>query len=239
MTPMKLMLRMAALLLLFGCGPLSAKEPLRIAVAANFRATLEAISLDYEQRTGQRVLLSSASTGVLHTQILHGAPFDLFFSADDKSPALLLQSGIGAQQFCYATGKLVLAGGTLLQLQDPSFSLAIANPATAPYGRAAEQVIARSEFSKGEQRKLVRGNNVVQAYQYLHTGAVDLALIAATLTSDNSELQTVPIPSDWHLPLRQSALVITSGPAVDAYLKWVRSDTVRARILDAGYLPCS
>lgn len=230
---------LAALLLLLGCSSVIAGDPLRIAVAANFRTTLQAISFQYEARTGQRILLSSASTGALHAQIQHGAPFDLFFAADERSPTLLAQNGIGTQRFCYAKGKLALIGGDLDDLQDPSLSLAIANPAIAPYGRAAQDVLAQRRFMRGNERKLIRGNNVAQAYQFLHTGAVDLALVAAAQVPPSAAQKVTLIPTDWHRPLVQFALVITAGPAVNAYLKWLKSDTVRALIVDAGYSPCS
>ncbi len=159
----------------------SAAETLRVAVAANFRGTLEQISQHFQAETGHQVRISSASTGVLATQILHGAPFDLFLAADAQAPAALLRAGVGQDSECYASGELVLVGGAPEQLADPTSSLAIANPDTAPYGRAALEVLARSEFTPGAGRKLVRGSNVLQAYQFWRSGAVKLALVARSL----------------------------------------------------------
>jgi molybdate transport system substrate-binding protein len=132
-------------------------------------------------------------------------------------------------------GSLTLTGGKLAHLADPNQSLAIANPATAPYGRAAMEVLARGEFKAGQERKLVRGNNVVQAYQYWHSGAVDLAMVARSLAPDGA----TPIPPQWHLPLEQHALVLEQNTQVDAYVKWINSDAARTLITEAGYLPCS
>ncbi len=229
------MRRMLIILLTLCTSPVTA-EPLRIAVAANFRATLEQINHQFKEDSGEQVLLSSASTGVLYSQIRHGAPFHLFFAADESSPEQLLASGIGSEGFCYARGALALAGASpeLRQLSDPHMTVAIANPATAPYGRAAMEVLQRKEFSAGNDRKLVRGNNVVQAYQFLISGAVDLALVAKSIAADSA----IEIPQQWHQPLRQKALVLRTHPALDAYLNWVRSDTVRSMILDAGYRSC-
>ncbi len=210
-------------------------EPLRVAVAANFRSTLEQVSASFEARTGQQVLLSSASTGVLYTQILHGAPYDLFFAADRATPQLLAAE-TGAGTFCYAVGQLVLLGGELAQLADPRLSLAIANPATAPYGAAAMDILKRQEFAPGAGRTLVRGNNVVQAYQFWHSGGTDLALVARAVAPKG-----MPVPGEWHRPLEQHAIVLSRGKdrqAVEAYLSWIRSDTVRAQIIEAGYAPC-
>ena len=103
-------MRHSALLLLMLACPLWAADPLRIAVAANFRPTLEQINAGYLEETGRQVVLSSASTGVLFSQIAHGAPFDLFFAADEESPAQLFAAGRGGEPFCYAVGRLVLAG---------------------------------------------------------------------------------------------------------------------------------
>lgn len=212
----------------------SAAEPLRVAVAANFRGTLEAISEQFQNETGHQVRISSASTGVLATQILHGAPFDLFLAADEQAPIALVRAGIGKGSECYASGELVLVGGTLEQLADSSASLAIANPDTAPYGRAALEALNRPDFEPGANRKLVRGSNVLQAYQFWRSGAVDLALVARSLAPDAE----TRIPPEWHAPLEQHLLVIRETPAATAYLKWLRSDTVRSLILEAGYRSC-
>lgn len=234
----KITIRLAVLLLLLMSIPARADdEPLRIAVAANFRSTLEKINRRYESDTGGKISLSSASTGVLASQILHGAPYDLFFAADRETPHKLLELTPAKYDapFCYAVGKLVLVGGgDLAALALADNSLAIANPATAPYGRAAMEVLSRKEFSAGGGRKLVRGNNVVQAYQFWHSGAADLALVPRALTPQTG----IPIPASWHQTLEQHAMVLKPGPAVDAYLKWFRSDTVRSLITRAGYQPC-
>lgn len=231
-------MRVAALLLMLLAAPLSAGEPLRIAVAANFKPTLEKITQQFQDQSGIEVTLSSASTGILATQILQGAPFDLFFSADRETPQKIqaTRAGENSDAFCYAMGSLVLAGGdgSLSALAQPGFSLAIANPATAPYGRAAMEVLARPEFKAGENRKLVRGNNVAQAYQFWNSSAVDLALLSRALAPATA----TPIPLAWHEPLEQYAVILRHTTAVHAYLNWIRSDTVRALISEAGYEPC-
>jgi molybdate transport system substrate-binding protein len=200
---------------------------------------MERIASAFEARHGYRVLLSSAATGALYNQIRFGAPFDLFFAADRDSVARLEASGHtgGERGFCYAVGALVLVGGNgeLAQLADPGQSLAIANPATAPYGRAAAQVLARPEFAAGSGRKLVRGSNVAQAFQYWHSGSVKLALLPRSLASGT------PIPLAWHAPIEQFAVALPrgqTGPAVSAYLDFMNSDTVRHLVIDAGYQPC-
>jgi molybdate transport system substrate-binding protein len=226
-------MRIIVLLLLLSAAPGHAGETLRVAVAANFRQVLEQASETFRRQTGYRVVLSSASTGVLYTQILHGAPFDVYFAADEATPARLATAD--RKPFCYARGRLVLAGseGSPGALADPHLSLAIANPATAPYGRAALEVMDREEFRSGKARRLLTGSNVIQAYQFWHSGGADLALVPRSLAPE-----ATPIPDDWHQPIEQHALALNRGEAVEAYLNWISSDTVRALIENAGYEPC-
>ncbi len=218
-------------------------ERLRVAVAANFKPTLAALTPEFEAQTGHRVVLSSASSGVLATQLLKGAPFDVFFSADEHAPRRVQRERAlpDTHLACYALGQLALTGDapTLSQLSNPALSLAIANPATAPYGRAAMTVLARDEFASGGGRKLVRGNNAVQAYQFRHSGAVDLALVPLSLVlPPHADNPFIPVPAHWHTPIAQYSLVLTRSAAADAYMAWLRSDTVQAQLRNAGYLPC-
>ncbi|AQA17218.1 molybdate ABC transporter substrate-binding protein [Halioglobus japonicus] len=210
-----------------------AETPLTVAVAANFRPTLEDINARFSAQTGHPVRLSSASTGVLTHQVMRGAPYHLFLAADAAAPALLHDEGLGLRPFCYATGQLALLGGPLSQLEAPGLGLdlAIANPDTAPYGQAAMDVLNL----KGTQpQRLVRGNNVLQAYQYWRTRTVQMALVSKSLAGEAG----IAIPAKWHRDLQQHALVIKDHPNLNAYLEWLRSDTVRQLILDSGYLPC-
>ncbi len=231
-------MRIVTLLLLLLAPPLSAGESISIAVAANFKPTLEKITAPFLANTNIFVTFSAASTGALATQILHGAQYDLFFAADEETPQTVATARTLASTdlFCYARGSLVLAGGKdgLDALARPELSLAIANPATAPYGRAAMEVLARPEFSAGQARKLVQGNSVAQALQFWQSGAVDMALLPKALKAADA----TPVPLSWYQPVTQYAAVLKHSPAVDEYLQWLRSDTVRDLITDAGYEPC-
>lgn len=230
-------MRLTVLLLtLIAHSPCQGEEMLRIAVAANFRATLEQINPAFERDHNIRISLSSASTGVLATQIRHGAPFDLLFAADSQTPAALRSALSGPPPECYAVGKLALVGGNgkLEQLARAQLSLAIANPVTAPYGMAAQEVLAREEFASGSSRKLVRGNNVVQAYQFWHSGGTDLALLAQSIAPSTA----TPVPTHWHAPLEQQLLILKDSEPLNRYLNWLRSDRVRSVITSAGYDPC-
>ena len=231
-------MRTIVFLYLLVAAPVWAGEPIRIAVAANFKPTLQKITEPFLANSGIVVTYSNASSGALTTQIINGAPYDIFFAADSETTKTILAAPGHEQDqiFCYARGSLVLAGGNgkLSALANPNLSLAIANPATAPYGRAAREVLARPEFSAGEGRKLVRGNSAAQAYQFWEGGSVKMALLPRALVLTGA----TPIPPDWHGPLDQHAIVLRQNASVDAYLHWLRSDAVRAQIIAAGYDPC-
>lgn len=228
-------MRLLLFLAIFLALPARCDDLLRVAVAANFRATLEQLNQEFTAAGDIEIAISSASTGVLATQLLHGAPFDLFFAADAQHPGELQARGIGVEHFCYARGALALLGSdTLDALNNPDLSLAIANPQTAPYGRAAVDVLEREMFAAGRGRKLVRGNSVLQAYQFWYSGAVDLALVARSMAPG----EHLVVPPDWYRPLDQHLLVLNESPAVTAYLGWFGSDRVRTQILKAGYNPC-
>lgn len=231
-------MRIFILLFMLVTNPLWAGESISIAVAANFKPTLEKITEPFLANTNIFVTISAASTGALATQILHGAQYDMFFAADKETPQKVVSAKALASTdtFCYARGSLVLAGGKdgLSALAQSGLSLAIANPATAPYGRAAMEVLARPEFSAGQGRKLVKGNSVTQALQFWQSGAVNMALLPKALQAADA----TPVPLDWYQPVEQYAVVLTHSAAVDEYLQWLRSDTVRSLITDAGYEPC-
>lgn len=234
--------RRSIILALCLCLPVQAAAPVadtvRLAVAANFTVTAQALGEAFAAMYPYRVLNSTASTGVLVSQVMHGAPFDLLLSADAQGPAALVAAGLadGPSQGCYAVGRLVLLGGALDALSNPDLSLAIANPLTAPYGRAAQEVLQRPEFAGARERKLLQGSNVLQAYQFWTAGA-DLALVAAALVPGKG----TPIPLDWYAPVEQHAVLLDPGagnPAAGAYREFLRSDTARVIIRAAGYGDC-
>ena len=212
-----------------------------MAVATNFRPILEKLHPRFERETPYRVVMSSGATGALYHQITSGAPFDVFLAADHRTPSQLAkQYPAGSTNLeCYARGRLALegSGGEFDALAKPELSLAIANPATAPYGAAAQQVITREEFTSGKARKLVRGSNAMQAFQFWHTGGVDLALVPRSLAGP----EALVIPPDWHAPIDQYALLLPAAqanPAATRYFRWLLSAEVQAAIIASGYDAC-
>jgi molybdate transport system substrate-binding protein len=232
-------MRFLPLLALLAVLPTWAENQVHVAVATNFRPLLEKLNTRFEAETHYSVVLSSGATGVLYHQVLSGAPYDVLLAADRRTPeALATTLQIEPDKLrCYARGKLALTGGQLAQLADPELSLAIANPATAPYGEAAVAVLARDAFSAGVGRKVVRGNNAMQAYQFWYAGSVDLALVPMALAGPDAHA----IPDAWHPPIDQFALLLPAAQNKQAarhYFDWLFSTSVQAEILAAGYDPC-
>ncbi len=233
-------MRLSALLLILCLPALPAvAEPLRVAVAANFRATAERAGAAFQRETGTEVVLSSAATGMLYNQLRHGAPFDLFLAADAERPRRLAEEGVGVAESrrCYARGRLVLLGGPLDALATPGQRVAIANPGVAPYGIAAEAVLGRPPFA-GVERRLLRGASVQQAWQFHATGAANLALVARSLVGPADRWE--PIPADWHAPIEQQAIVVAGGreAAASAFLGWLSGSAARPILARDGYDPC-
>ncbi|MEE4279508.1 MAG: molybdate ABC transporter substrate-binding protein [Halieaceae bacterium] len=229
--------RQVALLLLAASASLAAgAEALRVAVASNFRPVAEALAADLARSEGFESRISSAASGVLAAQIRAGAPFDLFLAADRQRPIALRAAGVGrGSALCYARGRLVLLGAdSVAALADPKPSLAIANPRSAPYGKAAMAVLARPEFAPALQRRLVRGANVQQALQFFDSGAADLALVARSLAADRGLL----IPGDWHPPIDQFALVLSDDARATRWLAALRAEDYRATLERSGYEAC-
>jgi len=165
-----------------------AREELRVAVATNFIRAMDAIAERFEKQTGIMVRRSSSASGILYAQIINNGPYDLFFSADEKRPMLLFREGLCEKPFTYATGEVVLWSGRsdldaakkwdAVVLQDDIRRIAVANPATAPYGEAAVKALKERGIQDTIQSRLVYGLNVGQAFQYAGQGAADFAFTA-------------------------------------------------------------
>ena len=200
---------------------------LRIAVASNFILPLKELSREFQNSTGKKILLISGSTGKLFAQIIHGAPFDIFLAADSFRPKILEKEelGVPGTRFTYALGRLVLWSlnskflfkNDFQVLSQKNFRyLAIANPKTAPYGKAAEQVLRKKGLWKKIQSRLVRGENISQTFQFVITGNADMGFIAfSQFVRKQSQLRgySLIIPEDWHNPIRQQAILLKRAKA--------------------------
>jgi len=240
------------------CGNLYAAE-LNVAVASNFKHTLSELADDFKVKTGHELKISSASSGKLFSQLMHGAPYDVFMSADEKFVDLLIAKEMSSADSAtiYALGKLVLisniAAGNVNKpdcdkvLSSPHLNrLAIANPRIAPYGLAARQVLDKLALWQTLQTRIVMGENVQQVFQFVSTKNADAAFVAESIyklarsrAGDEAPQFCVwDIPNDFYTPIRQKMTVLNNAKnknLAHAFVKFIKSAHAREVILNAGY----
>ena len=234
-------------LLILGSSLLKA-EQLHIAVASNFTHAIKALAKSFEEKTGHQVVLSFGSTGKLYAQIIHGAPYDAFLAADSERPSLLEKNGqaLPGSRFTYATGKLVLWSpqqqlvdqqGEILKRQDFRH-LAMANPDLAPYGEAARQVLQHRNLWSTLQARLVRGENIAQAFQFVKSGNAALGFVALSQLQYPGHQATGSwwkIPESLYSPIAQQAVLLKDKSAARDFLQYVKNNDNRALIRSYGY----
>jgi molybdate transport system substrate-binding protein len=231
------------------CGA-SAAEVL-VAVAANFAAPMHAIAASFEKDTGHKARLAFGSTGKFYAQIQNGAPFDVMLAADDETPAKLIQEGAAdaASRITYAIGSLVLwsakpgfvdGNGEVLR-RGQYGKLALANPKTAPYGKAAVETLTRLGLLSAAEPTFVQGENIAQAFQFVSTGNAELGFVALSQVMKDGKVQQGSawiVPAELHTPIRQDAVLLSRGrgnAAAQALLDYLQSDKARTVIRSFGY----
>jgi molybdate transport system substrate-binding protein len=238
--------------LLFGLMsvPVYAGE-IRVAVASNFAAPMERIVAQFQQESGHKVNVSLGSSGKLYAQVVGGAPFDVFLGADEELPKRMTQEGLAVfgSRFVYAHGRLVL-----WSLQ-PGFvddkgkvlrngiynKLAIADPKLAPYGMAAKETLEKLALWNGMQRKLVKGENITQTYQFAATENAELAFVALSQIMRDGKVSGGSwwiVPSELHRPIRQSAVLLSGAKdvaAAQAFLDFLKGKKAAAVMSSYGY----
>lgn len=237
------------LALVVACSGCSSEETeTRIAVASNFRAAMKELAGRFEETTGRAVGLAFGSTGKHYAQIANGAPFAAFFAADAERPRRLERDGIAVSgsRFTYAVGRLVLwspepgaidPDGAVLE-RGAFRHLAIAQPALAPYGEAARQVLVARGLWDRLQDRLVRGENVAQAYQYVASGNAELGFVAyAQLLRDGGRVEGSfwEVPPELHTPIEQQAVLLRENETARRLLAFVAGDEGRAIVRSHGY----
>ena len=239
---------LAALLLV--ALPTQADE-VQVAVAANFTAPMQQIAALFEQDSGHKASLAFGATGKFYAQIVNGAPFEILLAADDETPAKLEKEGLGVvgSRFTYAVGKLVLwsadpdrvdAAGAVLKTS--SFKhLALANPKTAPYGAAAIEAMGKLGVLSDLQPRLVHGENISQAHQFVTSGNAELGFVALSQVYKDGKLGSGSmwaVPANLYAPILQDAQLLAKGrdkPAAAALLAFIKGDKARAVIRSYGY----
>lgn len=241
-----------SLLLALGLPTIAEADEVQVAVAANFLAPLQEIAKSFEKETGHQTLITSGATGQLFTQIQHGAPFEVMISADAKTPKKLVKNelALADSQFTYARGKLVLwsvdpalvdAGGAVLKTGKFKH-LAIANPKTAPYGTAAMETLDKLGLTASLKSKLVEGENISQAKQFVDTGNAEVGFVALSQIYKDGKItkgSAWVVPLDLYAPIYQDAVLLKKGednPAATALLNYLKSDKAKAIMTTYGYI---
>jgi molybdate transport system substrate-binding protein len=241
---------LATLLAAFAAGVAQADE-VQVAVAANFSAPIQAIAADFEKDTGHKLVTSFGATGQFYTQIKNGAPFEVFLSADDTTPEKLEKEGdtVKGSRFTYAIGTLALwsakegyvdAKGDVLK-KNAYQHLSIANPKAAPYGLAATQVLAKQGLTDKVKDKIVEGQNITQAFQFVSTGNAELGFVALSQIYKDGKVASGSawiVPAELHDPIKQDAVILNKGkdnPAAQALVDYLKGPKAAAVIKSYGY----
>jgi molybdate transport system substrate-binding protein len=247
LAPMKFLHALVAGILLLQT-PITLAEDITVAVASNFTQVLRELALDFQKESEHRVIVASGSSGRLYAQVVNGAPYDLFFSADAEKPAQLVADGLAdaGSLVTYALGTLVLwsadpdmrvSNGEAL-LDPRNQRVALANPRLAPYGAAAAQVLDGMAL-QGITR--VTGENITQAYQFVETGNVPLGFVALSQVVEEGRIQRGAgwiVPQAMYDPIRQDVVLLNHGEdsiAARNFLDFVLSTEGKNIISKYGY----
>jgi len=235
-----------AFLALFAATPALAGET-NVAVAANFTDAAKEIATAFKAKSGHDAILSFGSSGQLYTQITQDAPFQILLSADAERPQKLVEDGLGVadSRFTYAIGKLVLwsKSADLVKgeetLKANGFTkLSIANPTAAPYGAAAIETLKALNLYDTLQPKIVQGNSIAQAFQFIDSANAELGFIALSQLAGNNGGSRWLVPQNLYTPIRQDAVLLkkaASNPAATEFLSFLKGAEGRAIIEKFGY----
>lgn len=246
--PVTVVMVVALLAAAVGCGGSGSSDAstgqatggITVAAASDLRPAFEELGSAFTAQTAIAVTFTFGSSGQLRQQIVNGAPFDLFASANVAFANDVIASGRGVASTLtdYAVGRLVLWSpdgiqlpGSVADLADATYRrIAIANPRHAPYGVAAEQALASAGIADEVESRLVLGENISDTFEIVRSGNADVGIVALSVAIANGGAYTL-VPSELHEPLRQ-ALVVTStgaaGEAAAAFAGFVASAEGRA-----------
>lgn len=223
-------------------------EQATVAVAANFAWPMGDLETVFEEDGIHELTVVHGSTGQLFAQIMNGAPYDVFLAADRERPRRLAEAGIGNAPFAYALGRLALwtreprfiDGLTVNVLASGDFRrLAIANPGLAPYGVAARETLQTLGLWEPLQAKIVLGENVAQAFTMAETRNAEFGLVALSISvSYPGDAAYVMVPTEYHGPIRQDAILLNRGrdnSASLAFIDFLQGIDARLIIAGAGF----
>ncbi|MFC4276373.1 molybdate ABC transporter substrate-binding protein [Achromobacter aloeverae] len=223
----------------------------QVAVAANFTAPVKAIAAEFEKETGNKVVAAFGATGQFYAQIQNGAPFEVFLAADDSTPAKLESEKriVPGSRFTYATGALALWSAKEGYVDDQGEvlkknqfkHLSIANPKAAPYGLAAVQTLEKLGLAQAVKDKIVEGQNITQAQQFIATGNAELGFVALSQIYKDGKVtggSAWVVPASMHEPIRQDAVILDKGganPVAKAFADYLKGPKAAAIIKSYGY----
>ena len=223
-------------------------EQATVAVAANFAWPMGELEALFEAEGVHELTVVHGSTGQLYAQIVNGAPYDVFLAADRDRPGRLADADLGHTPFAYALGRLALWTReprytdelTVDVLHDGDFRrLAIANPRLAPYGVAARELLQSTNLWESLQERIVFGENVGQAFAMAETRNAELGLVAlSAAVAYSGSAAYVAVPSVYHSPIRQDAILLNQGqdnPAALAFIGFLQGAEARRIIAAAGF----
>jgi molybdate transport system substrate-binding protein len=244
---------LAVIVMTFGLSNVTPAQDLRVAAASDLSFAMQDLTAQFEKQTGHKVEVAYGSSGNFYSQLQNGAPFDLFFSADIDYPRKLDAAGLTepGTLLQYATGQIViwmpadakvdLAKQGWNALLDASVQkIAIANPEHAPYGRAAVAALQKAGIYEQLKSKLVFGENISQAAQFVQSGSAQAGIIAMSLAVSPAMQsgKRWQIPPDQYPAIDQGAVVMTTAKnknlALD-FLRFVRSDIGRTTLAKYGF----
>jgi molybdate transport system substrate-binding protein len=237
--------------------PQAASKPcgtVNVAAASDLTYAMNEIAANFEKATGCTVRLSLGSSGNFLTQIENGAPFDVFFSADIAYPKKLEAEGLAApgSTYLYAIGKIVLwtrkdsrvdVGKGFASLRDPAVKkIAIANPAHAPYGRAAEEALRKSGVYDAVKNQLVLGENISQTAEFVESGNADAGIIALSLVLSptmKDRGRAWNVPENLYTPIQQGAVAVraaTNPQGAREFLDYIKMPATAALLERYGFV---
>jgi len=239
---------LVAVVALFAPAGMAHAADVNIAVAANFTDAAKEIGAAFAAKSGHKAVFSFGATGQLYTQITQDAPFTVFLSADDTTPAKAAKEGFAVPEsvFTYAIGKLVLWGKTKEVtareevLKAGAFNkLSLANPKTAPYGAAAIETLTKLGILDAVRPKIVEGQNITQAFQFVDTANAELGFVALSQIIKTTEGTRWEVPENLYTPIRQDAALLKKGASDEgakAFIAFLKGPEAAAVIKSYGYV---
>src|SRR5882672_5619014 len=235
------------------CSERARGQEIAVAAAADLKFAMGELAADFEKQTGTKVNVTYGSSGNFFSQIQNGAPFDLFFSADVEYAKKLEAGGLAEPGTLYncAVGRIVIwmpqgvkvdlnAQGMNALLDAAVQKIAIANPAHAPYGRAAVAAMKKAGIYEKVEPKLVYGENISQAAQFVQSGNAQAGIVALSLavSPPMKDGKSWPVPAEMHPPIEQAAIILKSAKNKDAaraFLEFVKGKQGRATLEKFGF----